>query len=126
VFVTTVVRDDDDDRTQGREHALPALFFFTEVPMRLTDLLNPERASKFAFKLFFLLFLLLALPSLAAKALAAIRIPAADAATIVLLWLLASPVAYYIRERRRGTRPATRRTGGSERTPLLPHTEEMI
>jgi len=84
--------------------------------MNLRDFLHPDRAVAFAFKLFCVILCLLALPEFLATLLP--QLSATQLLTLVLLCLLASPIAYVIRERRhrRPVHRAARR--GAERTPL--------
>jgi hypothetical protein len=90
--------------------------------MNLQDFLYPERAVAFAFKLFCFILCLLALPSLLAKLLP--QMSGSQLLGLAMLWLLASPIAYLIRERRhrRPAHGAARR--GAERTPLPPPNED--
>ena len=84
--------------------------------MDLRDFLHPERAAAFAFKVFCAVLCLLALPYLLAALFP--QLSGAQLCGLVLLCLLASPIAYMIRERRhrRPVHRAARR--GAERTPL--------
>ena len=90
--------------------------------MNLRDLLHPDRAVAFAFKLCCAILCLLALPSFLAALLP--QLSGTQLFGLVLLGLVASPIAYVIRERqhRRPARQAARR--GAERTPLPPPNEE--
>ena len=90
--------------------------------MNLRDFFYPERAVAFAFKLFCVCICLLALPEFLAALLP--QLSGTQLFGFFVLCLLASPVAYVIRERRlrRVGRPAARR--GAERKPLPPPNEE--
>ena len=90
--------------------------------MRLSDLLNPERGPAALLRLaLYPLVLLVACHGVAAL-LSQLR--GADLLLIFLGLALASPLAYLIREARRGRpqRQGSRR--GAERTPLLPPNQE--
>ena len=89
--------------------------------MNLRDLLHPERAMALAFKLCCAIFCLLALPEFLAALLP--QLSGTQLLGFVLLCLLASPMAYLIRERRH-RRPARAARRGAERTPLPPPNEE--
>ena len=90
--------------------------------MNLRDFMDPERAVAFAFKLFCVILCLLALPSFFAALLP--QLSGTQLLGLVLLCLLASPIAYLIRERRQ-RRPALRAARrGAERTPLPPPNED--
>ena len=91
--------------------------------MRLRDLFDPERVTSFLMRLavcliVFSIFLQLAVCLVG-------RIPPATKFGILCVFFLLSPLAYFIRQWRRGgnQRPEGRR--GAERTPLLPQNEEM-
>ena len=88
--------------------------------MNLRDLLHPERAVAFAFKLFCVILCLLALPSLLAALLP--QLSGTQLIGLLLLGLVASPIAYVIRERRHRRPPRAARRG-AERTPLPPPNE---
>ena len=90
--------------------------------MNLRDFFDPERAAAFAFKMFCVMVCLLALPSFLAALLP--QLSGTHLLGLMLLCLLASPIAYVIREHRnrRPARTAARR--GAERTPLPPPNEE--
>jgi len=90
--------------------------------MNLRDLLHPDRAVAFAFKLCCAILCLLALPYLFAALFP--QLSGTQLFGLVLLCLIASPMAYLIRERRhrRSVHRAARR--GAERTPLPPPNEE--
>jgi len=89
--------------------------------MNLRNLLHPERAVALSFKLFCAIFCLLALPPFLATLLS--QLSGTQLLGLMLLGLVASPIAYMIRERRhrRPARQAARR--GAERTPLPPPNE---
>lgn len=90
--------------------------------MRVRDLLDPERALSILMKLavglivvsIFLQFLCCALRQLSQLA----------ELEILCILLLVSPLAYFIRERRRGGKPPRAARRGAERTPLLPQHKE--
>jgi hypothetical protein len=88
--------------------------------MNLRDVLYPERAVAFAFKLFCAVVCLLALPSFFAALLP--QLSGTQLFGWVLLCVLASPIAYLIRERQHRRPAAARR--GAERTPLPPNEDE--
>ena len=90
--------------------------------MNLQDFLYPDRAVAFAFKIFCAVVCLLALPSFFAVLVP--QLSGTQLFGLVLLCLLASPIAYLIRERRhsRPAHGAARR--GAERTPLPPPDED--
>ncbi len=89
--------------------------------MNLRDFFNPERAAAFAFKLFCAILCLLALPSLFTAFFS--QLSRAQLFGLLLLGLVASPIAYVMRERRQ-RRPARAARRGAERTPLPPPNEE--
>ena len=89
--------------------------------MNLRDFLHPDRAVAFAFKLCCAILCLLALPCLLATLLP--QLSGAQLFGAVLLGLVASPIAYVMRERRQ-RRPARAARRGAERTPLPPPNEE--
>jgi len=88
--------------------------------MNLLDLLHPDRAVAFAFKLCCAILCLLALPEFLAVLLP--QLSGTQLFGLVLLCLSASPIAYVIRERRH-RRPARAARRGAERTPLPPPNE---
>ena len=90
--------------------------------MNVRDLLNPERAAAFAFKLFCVILCLLMLPALFTALLS--HLSATQLFGLILLGLVASPIAYMIREsrHRRPAHGAARR--GAERTPIPPPNED--
>ncbi len=90
--------------------------------MNLRDFFHPERAVAFAFKLFCAIVCLLALPSLLTALLS--QLSGTQLFGLALLGLVASPIAYVIRERQR-RRPAHRAARrGAERTPMPPPNED--
>ena len=89
--------------------------------MNLRDLLHPDRAVAFAFKLCCAILCLLALPSFLAALLP--QLSGTQLFGLALLGLVASPIAYVIRERQH-RRPARVARRGAERTPLPPPNEE--
>ena len=88
--------------------------------MNLQDLLHPERPVAFSFKLCCAIFCLLALPSFVATLLS--QLSGSQLLGMMLLGLVASPIAYVIRERQH-RRPARAARRGAERTPLPPPNE---
>lgn len=93
--------------------------------MRVADLLRPETAVQFAFRLFCLILGLILAPTLLSSLLSSANLSIADCLGSLVLFAAASPVAYWARERRR-RRPRHERGGrrGAERTPLAPPDEE--
>lgn len=91
--------------------------------MRLSDLLDPERVISFLMKLALCLIMLSILLQFVVCLLRQIS-PAAEFG-MLCMFLLLSPLAYFIRRWRQGgkRRPEGRR--GAERTPMLPQNEEM-
>ena len=90
--------------------------------MRFGDLINPERGPAALVRLALYPLVLLVVCQLVATILSRLR--AVDLLLLFLGLVLVSPVAYLIREARRGRpqRPGSRR--GAERTPLLPPNQE--
>ena len=90
--------------------------------MRFSDFLNPERGPSALLRLALYPLVLLVVCQLVATILSQLR--AVDLLMIFLGLVLVSPLAYLIREARRGRprRQPSRR--GAERTPLLPPDEE--
>lgn len=91
--------------------------------MRLLDLLDPERVISFLMKLALCLITLSILLQFVACLLRQIS-PVAGFGILGIIFLF-SPLAYFIRQWRRGgtRRPEGRR--GAERTPVLPQNEEV-
>jgi hypothetical protein len=91
--------------------------------MRLRELLDPERVLVVLMKLAVSLILLLVGLQLFACMLRQI----APAAGFVMLcvFLLLSPLAYFIRQKRQGLPQRSGARRGAERTPLLPQNEEI-
>jgi hypothetical protein len=89
--------------------------------MRLSDLIDIDRAKGIFIKLIGGLFVLLFAHDLLCEIANHLTFPGALA--VLAFFLCASPIAYVIRERRRPTRPDGARRG-AERTPLLPPTED--
>jgi putative exporter of polyketide antibiotics len=89
--------------------------------MNLRDLLHPERAVAFAFKLCCAILCLLALPSFLATLLS--QLSGTQLLSLMLLGLVVSPIAYVIRECQH-RHPARAPRRGAERTPLPPPNEE--
>ena len=90
--------------------------------MRFSDLINPERGPAALLRLALYPLVLLVVCQLVATILSQLR--AVDLFLIFLGLVSVSPVAYLIREARRGRpqRQGSRR--GAERTPLLPPNQE--
>jgi hypothetical protein len=89
--------------------------------MRLSDFTDLDRAVGLFGKLIFALFVLLIVGSLTEEILA--RLTCLQALVFLALCLCMSPAAYFIRKRRRPSRPDRVRRG-TERTPILPPREE--
>jgi hypothetical protein len=92
--------------------------------VRLHDLIDPERGPEALVKLatYPLIFLLVCSFILMLAA----QLPPGAVLGALFLLLLASPLAYLIREARGHRRQqGGARRGGAERTPLLPPNEEM-
>ena len=90
--------------------------------MRLSDLINSERGPAALLRLTLYPLVLLVVCQLVATILSQLR--AVDLLLLFLGLVFVSPLAYLIRESRRGRpqRQASRR--GAERTPLLPPNQE--
>ena len=90
--------------------------------MRFSDLINPERGPAALLRLALYPLILLAICQLVATILSRLR--AVDLLLIFVGLFCVSPLAYLIREARRGRpqRQGSRR--GAERTPLLPPNQE--
>ena len=90
--------------------------------MRLSDFLNLESGPRALIRLAFYPLVLLVVCQLVATILSRLR--AVDLLLLFLGLVLVSPVAYLVRESRRGRpqRQGSRR--GAERTPLLPPNQE--
>jgi multisubunit Na+/H+ antiporter MnhG subunit len=98
--------------------------FFPEGYVRLNDLIDPERGPAALVKLatYPLIFLVVCSSILMLVA----QLPAKAVLGALFLLLLASPVAYLIREARgHRAHPGGARRGGAERTPLLPPNEDL-
>jgi hypothetical protein len=90
--------------------------------MRFGDFLDPERGPEKVVRLALYPLILAIVLQLITSFVRAL--PAAAGLGLFLILIVMSPLAYLIRERRRGS---TRREGarrGAERTPLLPTNEE--
>ena len=90
--------------------------------MRLNDLIHPERGPESLVKLAIYPLIFLVVCSFILMLVA--QLPARAVLGALFLLVLASPLAYLIREARghRGQQGGARR-GGAERTPLLPPNE---
>jgi len=90
--------------------------------MRFSDLINPERGPASLLRLALYPLVLLVVCQLVATILSRLR--AVDLLLLFLGLVFVSPLAYLIRESRRGRpqRQGSRR--GTERTPLLPPNQE--
>ena len=90
--------------------------------MRFSDFTDPERGTAALLRLALYPLVLLAICQLVATILSQLR--AVDLLLMFLGLAVVSPVAYLVRESRRGRpqRQASRR--GAERTPLLPPNQE--
>ena len=91
--------------------------------MKFRDLLDPERALAFAMKLALCLILLSVVLQFVCCALRYIS-PATELGMLCIFFLV-SPLAYFIREWRRGAKHPRAAKRGAERTPLLPQHEEV-
>jgi len=87
--------------------------------MRLSDLLHPERVFKLVGKMFLGIFILLIVASLVLGALQRMHVSLADVLAMLLGCGFLSFIAYLVRERRIGRRPASRGARGAERRPVL-------
>ena len=92
--------------------------------MRVTDLLRPEAAVRFAFQVFCAVLGVICATALLSSLLSSANLSIADCLGLLVLFAVASPLAYWTRERRR--RRPSQRGGqrGAERTPLAPPDEE--
>jgi hypothetical protein len=86
--------------------------------MRFGDLIDPEKGPESLIKLALVLLIILAAFQLVVCLLAQLS-PADELLAFVCL-IAVSPVAYLVREHRRG-RPRREARRGAERTPVLPH-----
>jgi len=91
--------------------------------MLLRDFLDPERALSFFMK--FAVYLILAAVLLQFFWCTLRQSSPLAEFGLFCIFLLLSPLAYVIREWRRGGRPAHTARRGAERTPLLPQHEEV-
>ena len=91
--------------------------------MRLRDLLDPERVLALMTKLAVSLILVAA----AIQFFVCMLRQIAPAAELVMLciFLLLSPLTYFIRQKRQGLPRRSGSRRGAERTPLLPQNEEV-
>ena len=90
--------------------------------MRFSDLFNPKTGPEAIVRLAVYPFLILIIGSLASTIVG--RLNGTDSLLLMLFFILMSPVAYVLRERRQGHRQEPRTRRGAERTPLLPNEEE--
>ena len=90
--------------------------------MRLRDLLDPERALALLMKLAASLILVAVGLQLFVCMLR--QIPPAAEFVLLCVFLLLSPLAYFIRQKRQGLPQRSGARRGAERTPLLPQNEE--
>ena len=90
--------------------------------MRLSDFLNPERGPAALLRLAFYPLVLLVVCQLVATILSQLR--AVDLLLMFLGLAVVSPVAYLVRESRRGRPQLQASRRGAERTPLLPPNQE--
>jgi hypothetical protein len=90
--------------------------------MRFSDFLDPKRGPEALMRLALYPLLILVTGSLVIGI--AGQLGAADLLLGLLLLVLASPLAYVIREARQDRREEPRTRRGAERTPLLPQDEE--
>jgi hypothetical protein len=91
--------------------------------MRFRDLFDPERALAILMKLAVSLVVL----SVALQLIVCMvrQIPPETGVVMAVVFLLLSPLAYFIREKRRGVPQRSGAPRGAERTPLLPQDEEV-
>lgn len=91
--------------------------------MRFRDLLNPEHASALLVKLAITLILV----AVGLQLFVCMLRQIAPAAGFVMLcvFLLLSPLAYFIRRKRQGLPQRSGARRGAERTPLLPQNEQL-
>ena len=90
--------------------------------MRFSDLFNPNTGPEAIARLAVYPFLILVIGSLASTI--AGQLNGTDSLLLMLFFILMSPLAYVLRERRQGRRQLPRTRRGAERTPLLPPNEE--
>ncbi len=92
--------------------------------MRVTDLLRPETAFRFAIQLFCAILGIIFAATLLSSLFSSAHLSLGDCLALLLFLAAASPIAYWTRERRR--RRPRQRGGrrGAERTPLAPAGEE--
>jgi Ca2+/H+ antiporter len=90
--------------------------------MRLRDLLDPERALAALMKL--ALALILVAVGLQLFVCMVRQIAPAAGFVMLCVFLLLSPLAYFIRQKRQGISQRSGARRGAERTPLLPQNEE--
>jgi hypothetical protein len=89
--------------------------------MRFGDFIDPEKAPESLIKLALVPLIILIVFQLVVCLLA--QVSSADALFAFVFLIAISPVAYWIREHRRG-RPRREARRGAERTPVLPHGHE--
>ena len=92
--------------------------------MRLNEFIDPERGPQALVKMAIYPLIFLVVCSFILMLVA--QLPASAVLGALCLLLLASPLAYLIREARgRGGQQRVTRRGGAERTPLLPPNEDL-
>lgn len=90
--------------------------------MKFSDLFNPKTGPEALVRLALYPLLILIIGSLAGTIVG--QLNGADSLLLMLIFILMSPVAYVLRERRQGRRREPRTRRGAERTPLVPPEEE--
>jgi hypothetical protein len=109
-------------REESRDRLQVFLTSAKEPKMRFSDFLNPKTGPEAIVRLSLLPLVVLAVGSLTMTILS--ELTAAEFLLAMLFFLLMSPLAYAIRERRQGHRQQQRTRQGAERIPLLPPEEE--
>jgi len=92
--------------------------------MRFSDFSDPEKGPRALIRL--AVYPLVVLIAFQALAVIFSRLGALDLLLVFLCLVCASPVAYLIREARRGRPQRERSRRGAERTPLLPPNEDDV
>jgi hypothetical protein len=90
--------------------------------MRFSDFIDPQRGPRALIQL--AVYLLVVLIAFQALAVIFSRLGTLDLLLAALCLVCASPVAYLVREARRGRRERQGSRRGAERTPLLPPEED--